>query len=88
MSELQNLQELLSLMQDQEQMISLMEELQTENEKLAKRLLSCEEKLRICQETLDQKSRELDEAMSLNETLNCENRKLAQQISSWNGLHS
>lgn len=88
MNDLQNLQELLLLMQDQEKMISLMEELQAENEQLAKDLKVCRDELQACQETLSQKTQELDEAMSLNETLNSENRKLTQQISSWNGLHS
>ena len=88
MNDLQNLQELLLLMQDQEKMISLMEELQAENEQLAKDLKVCRDELRVCRETLAQKTQELDEAMSLNEILNSENRKLTQQISSWNGLHS
>ena len=88
MNDLQNLQELLLLMQDQEKMISLMEELQVENEQLVKDLKACGDELRVCRETLAQKTQELDEAMSLNETLNSENRKLTQQISSWNGLHS
>ena len=81
MSELQNLQELLSLMQDQEQMIGLMENLQNENEKLEKELVSCREKL-------SQKMKELAETAALNESLNSENQKLMQQIASWNGLHS
>ena len=88
MNDLQNLQELLLLMQDQEKMISLMEELQAENEQLAKDLKVCRDELQAYRETLAQKTQELDEAMSLNETLNSENRKLTQQISSWNGLHS
>lgn len=88
MNDLQNLQELLSLMQDQEKMISLMEELQAENEQLVKDLKICRGELRACRETLAQKTQELDETISLNETLNSENRKLTQQISSWNGLHS
>ena len=88
MNDLQNLQELLLLMQDQEKMISLMEELQAENEQLVKDLKVCRDEFQACQETLAQKTQELDEAMSLNETLNSENRKLTQQISSWNGLHS
>ena len=45
MSELQNLEELLSLMQDQEQMIGLMENLQNENEKLEKELALCRDQL-------------------------------------------
>ena len=81
MSELQNLQELLSLMQDQEQMIGLMENLQNENEKL-------EKELALCREQLSQKMKELAETAALNESLNSENRRLMQQIASWNGLHS
>lgn len=81
MSELQNLQELLSLMQDQEQMIGLMENLQNENEKL-------EKELALCREQLSQKMKELAETAALNESLNSENQKLMQQIASWNGLHS
>ena len=81
MSELQNLQELLSLMQDQEQMIGLMENLQNENEKL-------EKELALCREQLSQKMKELAETAALNESLNSENLKLMQQIASWNGLHS
>ena len=81
MSELQNLQELLSLMQDQEQMIGLMENLQNENEKL-------EKELALCREQLSQKMKELTETAALNESLNSENRRLMQQIASWNGLHS
>ena len=81
MSELQNLQELLSLMQDQEQMIGLMENLQNENEKL-------EKELALCREQLNQKMKELTETAALNESLNSENRRLMQQIASWNGLHS
>lgn len=81
MSELQNLQELLSLMQDQEQMIGLMENLQNENEKL-------EKELALCREQLNQKMKELTETTALNESLNSENRRLMQQIASWNGLHS
>ena len=81
MSELQNLEELLSLMQDQEQMIGLMENLQNENEKLEKELASCREKL-------SQKMKELAETAALNESLNNENQKLMQQIASWNGLLS
>ena len=81
MSELQNLQELLSLMQDQEQMIGLMENLQNENEKL-------EKELALCREQLNQKMKELTETAALNESLNSENQKLMQQIASWNGLHS
>ena len=88
MNDLQNLQELLLLIQDQEKMISLMEELQAENEQLVKDLEVCRDELQTCRETLAQKTQELDEAMSLNEILNSENRKLTQQISSWNGLHS
>ena len=71
-----------------EKMISLMEELQAENEQLAKDLKVCRDEFQACQETLAQKTQELDGAMSLNEILNSENRKLTQQISSWNGLHS
>lgn len=81
MSELQNLQELLSLMQDQEQMIGLMENPQNENEKL-------EKELALCREQLNQKMKELTETTALNESLNSENRRLMQQIASWNGLHS
>ena len=81
MSELQNLQELLSLMQDQEQMIGLMENLQNENEKL-------EKELALCREQLSQKMKELAETAALNESLNSENRRLMQQIASWNGLLS
>ena len=81
MSELQNLQELLSLMQDQEQMIGLMENLQNENEKL-------EKELALCREQLNQKMKELTETAALNESLNNENQKLMQQIASWNGLLS
>lgn len=88
MSDLQNLQELLGLLKKQEEMIGLMEELQTENERLTKDLQACRAELWACQEMLAQKTQELEEAMSLNETLNSENRKLTQQISSWNGLHN
>ena len=82
MNDLQNLQELLSLMKDQEKMISLMEELQDENEQLAKDLKIYRDELRVCRETLAQKIQELDETMSLNEALNSENQRLTQLISS------
>ena len=47
MNDLQNLQELLSLMKDQEKMISLMEELQAENEQLTKELQACREEKQV-----------------------------------------
>ena len=70
MNDLEKLQELLFLMQDQEKMIVLMEELQTENEQLAKDLQACRDELRACQETMAQKTQDLEEAMLLIEILN------------------
>ena len=80
MSDLKNLQELLELLKKQEEMIGLMEKLQSENEKL-------DRELKECRTQLAQKTKKLKETQSLNETLNSENRRLIQQIERWRDLN-
>ena len=80
MSDLQNLQELLELLKKQEEMIGLMEKLQSENEKL-------ERELKACKTQLAQKTKKLKETQSLNETLNSEHRRLIKQIERWRDLN-
>ena len=79
MNDSQELQELLTILKKQKDMIALMELLQSENEKLTGELETCKRKL-------EQKSKKLKESLALNEKLNSENRRLMQQIESWSTL--
>ena len=79
MNDSRELQELLTILKKQKDMIALMETLQSENEKLTG-------ELKICRRKLEQKSKKLEESLTLNEKLNSENRQLLQQIESWSAL--
>ena len=88
MSDLQNLQELLGLLQKQEEMIVLMEKLQDENEELQRRNKRMDRELEECQKELLQKTKSLEDTQTLNGKLNSENRRLTEQIERWNGLQN
>ncbi len=79
MNDLPELQELLTIVKKQEDMIALMELLQSENEKLTGELETCKGKLK-------QITKKLKESLALNEKLNSENRRLMQQIERWSDL--
>ena len=73
MNDIKNYQELLEILEKQEEMLGLLEDMQTENEKLEQELQkSIQELMRLREE--------LEEAESLNESLNNENKKLLRQI--------
>lgn len=88
MSDLQNLQELLGLLQKQEEMIVLMEKLQDENEELQRRNKRMDRELEECQKELLQKTKSLEDTQTLNGKLNSENRRLTEQIERWNSLQN
>ena len=79
MNDSQDLKELLLIVEKQQEMIALMEDLQSENEKLTRELEQCKEDLKL-------KKEELKASLALNENLNSESRKLLQQIENWNSL--
>ncbi len=81
MNDSQDLKELLMIVEKQQEMIALMEDLQSENEKLTRELKQCKEDLKL-------KKEELKASLALNENLNSESRKLLQQIESWNSLQT
>ena len=81
MNDSRELQELLTILKKQKDMIALMETLQSENEKLTGELETCKGKLK-------QITKKLKESLALNEKLNSENRRLLQQIESWNSLQT
>ena len=88
MSDLQNLQELLGLLQKQEEMIVLMEKLQDESEELQRRNKRMDRELEECQKELLQKTKSLEDTQTLNGKLNSENRRLTEQIERWNSLQN
>ena len=88
MSDLQNLQELLGLLQKQEEMIVLMEKLQDENQELQRRNKRMDRELEECKKELLQKTKSLKETQALNGKLNSENRRLTEQIERWNSLQN
>ena len=88
MSDLQNLQELLGLLQKQEEMIVLMEKLQDENEELQRRNKRMDRELEECKKELLQKTKSLKETQALNGKWNSENRRLTEQIERWNSLQN
>ena len=88
MSDLQNLQELLGLLQKQEEMSVLMEKLQDENEELHRRNKRMDREMEECKKELLQKTKSLKETQALNGKLNSENRRLTEQIERWNSLQN
>ena len=95
MSDLRDLQEILAMLQNQETLIGLMEEQQTENERLTQQLEEQQTinhglqiQLEECRQQVNRMQAQINETRSLNEKLNNENRRLLRQIESWNSLQT
>ena len=72
-SQVENLEELIWILEKQEEMVSLMEELQILNDSL-------QQELTQTRQLLSEKEEELDELMRLADSLNKENEHLSSQI--------
>ena len=72
-SQVENLEELIGILEKQEEMVSLMEDLQILNDSL-------EQELTQTRQLLSEKEEELDELMRLADSLNRENERLSSQI--------
>ena len=72
-SQVENLEELIGILEKQEEMVSLMEDLQILNDSL-------EQELTQTRQLLSEKEEELDELMRLADSLNSENERLNSQI--------
>ena len=72
-SQVENLEELIGILEKQEEMVSLMEDLQILNDSL-------EQELTHTRQLLSEKEEELDELMRLADSLNRENERLSSQI--------
>jgi len=72
-SQVENLEELIGILEKQEEMVSLMEDLQILNDSL-------EQELAQTRQLLSEKEEELDELMRLADSLNSENERLSSQI--------
>lgn len=72
-SQVENLEELIGILEKQEEMVSLMEDLQILNDSL-------EQELTQTRQILSEKEEELDELMRLADSLNKENEDLSSQI--------
>ena len=81
MTDIKNLQDLIEIVEKQEEMISLMEMLQSENERLEQELSEKNQKIYGI-------TTEMDKLKDLNVRLNSENRKLLSKLKELNGQGS
>ena len=81
MTDIKNLQDLIEIVEKQEEMVALMETLQSENERLEQELSEKNQKIYGI-------TTEMDKLKDLNVRLNSENRKLLSKFKELNGQGS
>ena len=81
MTDIKNLQDLIEIVEKQEEMVALMETLQSENERLEQELSEKNQKIYGI-------TTEMDKLKDLNVRLNSENRKLLSKLKELNGQGS
>ena len=81
MTDIKNLQDLIEIVEKQEEMVALMETLQSENERL-------EQEVSVKNQKIYGITTEMDKLKDLNVRLNSENRKLLSKLKELNGQGS